>query len=166
MRCIPDASGASLVPFVGDVVEHGATVLTDGWGGYNDLATHEFLHRRTIVSNSGDPAHVSMPGVHRISALLKRWLLGTHQGGVASDHLQGYLDEFTFRFNRRSSGFRGLLFRRLLEQAVHTNPISYRSLVANPAPKSVPPPPGPAHSVSPASLTVTSSVRPWRDHNQ
>jgi transposase-like protein len=138
MRCIPDASSASLAPFVCDVVEPGATVLTDGWSGYNDLAMHGFIHRKTILSHSGDPAHIAMPGVHRICALLKRWLLGTHQGAVESDHLQGYLDEFAFRFNRRSSGFRGLLFRRLLEQAVQTGPISYRSLVANPAPKPVP----------------------------
>jgi transposase-like protein len=87
-----------LVPFVCDVVEQGSTVSTDGWDGYNDLATHGFIHRRTIFSDSGDPAHVSMPGVHRVSALLKRWLLGTHQGAVESDHLQRYLDEFTFRF--------------------------------------------------------------------
>ena len=166
MRCVPDASGASLVPFVCDVVEHGATVSTDGWGGYNDLAAHGFIHQRNIVSDSGDPAHVSMPAVHRVSALLKRWLLGTHQGAVESDHLQGYLDEFTFRFNRRRSGFRGLLFRRLLEQAVQTSPITYRSLVANPTPKPIPPRPLPAHHVSPASLAVSSSVRPWRDHNR
>jgi hypothetical protein len=166
MRCVPDASRASLVPFVCDVVEQGATVLTDGWGVYNDLARHGFIHRRSIVSDSGDPAHVSMPGVHRVSALLKRWLLGTHQGAVESDHLQGCLDEFTFRFNRRRSDFRGLLFRRLLEQAVQTGPLSYRSLVENPAPKPLPPRPQPVHRVSPASLAVTSSVRPWRDHNR
>jgi transposase-like protein len=118
MRCVPDASGASLVPFVCDVVEHGATVSTDGWGGYNDLAAHGFIHQRNIVSDSGDSAHVSMPAVHRVSALPKRWLLGTHQGAVEPDHLQGYLDEFTFRFNRRRPGFRGPLFRRLPEQAV------------------------------------------------
>jgi transposase-like protein len=166
MRCVPDASGASWVPFVCDAVACGATVLTDGWSGYHDLATHGFIHRRTIVSDSGDPAHVSMPGVHRGAALLKRWLLGTHQGAVESDHLQGYLDEFAFRFNRRHSAFRGLLFRRLLEQAVQTGPMTYRSLVANPSPKLIPPRPRSAHHLSPASLAVTSSVRPWRDHNR
>ena len=166
MRCVPDASGASLGPFVCEAVEQGATVLTDGWSGYNELAMHGFTHQRTILSHSDDPAHVSMPGVHRVAALLKRWLLGTHQGAVESDHLQGYLDEFTFRFNRRHSAFRGLLFRRLLEQAVQTSPMTYRSLVANPVPKSVPPRPPPAHHVSPTSLAVTSSARPWRDHNR
>ena len=165
MRCVPDASGASLVPFVCDSVERGATILTDGWGGYNELAMHGFTHQRTIVSHSDDPAHVSMPGVHRVAALLKRWLLGTHQGAVESDHLQGYLDEFTFRFNRRQSTFRGLLFRRLLEQAVQTRPTTYRSLVANPTPKKVPPQPPKVHHAGPTSLAVSSSCRPWRDHN-
>lgn len=136
--CIPHASGARLAPFVCDVVKHGATVLTDGWVGYNDLATHGFIHRKTIISDSGDPAHISMPGVHWICALPKRWLVGTPIGAVESDHLQGYVDEFTFHCNRRSFDFRGLLFRRLLEQAVQTRPISYRSLVANPAHKPSP----------------------------
>jgi transposase-like protein len=166
MQCIPDASGTSLTAFVRDVVEPGATVLTDGWGGYNDLGRHGLIHHRTILSDSGDPAHVSMPGVHRVAALLKRWLLGTHQGAVEADHLQGYLDEFAFRFNRRRSGFRGLLFRRLLEQAVEKRPVTYRSLVAHPAPKSTPPRPPKVHQVSPPSLAATAPVRPWRDHNR
>jgi hypothetical protein len=75
------------------------------------------------MSSSDDPAHVSMPGVHRIASLLKRWLLGTYQGMVSAEHLQSYLEEFTFRFNRRSSRSRGLVFRRLLEHAVVTGPI-------------------------------------------
>ncbi len=70
-----------------------------------------------------DPAHLSMPGVHRIASLLKRWILGAHQGAVRVEHLQSYLEEFTFRFNRRTSQSRGLVFRRLLEQAVVTDPI-------------------------------------------
>ena len=77
-----------------------------------------------MLSSSNDPAHVTMPGVHRIAALLKRWLLGTHQGATTPEHLQAYLEEFTFRFNRRSSGSRGLVFRRLLEQAVVTQPVT------------------------------------------
>ena len=167
MQCVPDASGTSLVPFVCDVVEPGTTVWTDGWGGYNDLASHGFLHHRTVVSKSGDSAHVLLPGVHRVAALLKRWLLGTHQGAVESDHLQGYLDEFALRFNRRRSSSRGLLFRRLLEQAVQTDPITYRSLVANPAPKPTTPQPLPAHQVNPPSLAGTSPpTHPWRDHNR
>jgi hypothetical protein len=76
------------------------------------------------MSSSGDPAHVAMPGVHRIASLLKRWILGTHQGSVSDAHLQSYLEEFTFRFNRRASRSRGLVFRRLLEQAVVTGPVT------------------------------------------
>ena len=123
MRHIPDASGASLVPFVCGVVARGAVVHTDGWGGYNDLPKHGYTHQKTVLSSSDDPAHVSMPGVHRVASLLKRWILGTHQGSVSAAHLQSYLEEFAFRFNRRTSGSRGLVFRRLIEQAVATGPV-------------------------------------------
>ena len=129
MRRIPDVSGASLVPFVCDVVKPGSEVLTDGWGGYNDLAKHGYRHSRTVLSETGDPAHVAMPGVHRIASLLKRWLLGTHQGAVSGKHLDYYLDEYTFRFNRRTSGSRGMLFYRLMQQAVTTASSPYRQLV-------------------------------------
>jgi len=124
MRHVPDASGANLLPFVSDAVAVGSTVLTDGWRGYNGLRKRGYVRKQTVLSSSGDPAHVSMPGVHRISCLLKRWLLGTHQGSFAAGHLQSYLEEYTFRFNRRSSRSRGLVFRRLLEQAVVTGPIT------------------------------------------
>jgi transposase-like protein len=124
MRHIPDASGVNLLPFVRDAVIPGAVVLTDGWGGYNDLTDYGYTRRKTLLSASGDPAHVSMPGVHRVSSLLKRWILGTHQGSFIPAHLQSYLEEFTFRFNRRTSSSRGLLFCRLLEQAAVTGPIT------------------------------------------
>lgn len=124
MRHVPDASGVSLLPFVCDVVAPGSTVHTDGWGGYNDLSKRGYTHKKTVQSSSGDPAHVSMPGAHRVASLLKRWILGTHQGSVTPDHLQSYLEEFTFRFNRRTSRSRGLVFRRLLEQAVSTGSVT------------------------------------------
>lgn len=124
MRHVPDASGSSLVPFVSEVVAPGSTILTDGWGGYNDVPAHGYIRKKVLLSASGDPAHVSMPGVHRVASLLKRWILGTHQGAVVPEHLQSYLEEFTFRFNRRKSGSRGLVFRRLLEQAAVTTPIT------------------------------------------
>lgn len=123
MRHIPDASGDKLVPFVCDVVTPGATVQTDGWGGYNGLQQNGYVRQKKVLSSNDDPAHVSMPGVHRIASLLKRWILGTHQGSVSVEHLQSYLEEFTFRFNRRTSRSRGLVFYRLLEQAVNTGPI-------------------------------------------
>ena len=131
MRRVPDVSGASLVPFVCDVVEKGSAISTDGWGGYNSLREHGYQHERTILSDTGDPAHVSMPGVHRIAALVKRWLLSTHQGSVSGKHLEYYLDEYTFRFNRRASRSRGLLFYRLMEQAAVTAPSPYRHIIDN-----------------------------------
>ena len=96
------------------------------------MPDHGYEHERTIMRGQHDPAHVLMPGVHRVASLLKRWLLGTHQGSVGLEHLDAYLNEFTFRFNRRGSRRRGLLFYRLLEQAILADPITYRSLIANP----------------------------------
>jgi transposase-like protein len=124
MRHVPDASADNLVPFVCGAVARGSTVRTDGWGGYNKLPKHGFVRQKVVLSSSPDPAHVSMPGVHRVASLLKRWILGTHQGSITPDHLQSYLEEFTFRFNRRTSRSRGLVFRRLLEQAVVTGPVT------------------------------------------
>ena len=92
LRRVPDVSGPSLVGFVRDVVEPGSVVHTDGWAGYNDLPKHGYKRKRTVISASGDPAHVAMPGVHRIASLLKRWLLGTHQGSVSEKHLDYSLD--------------------------------------------------------------------------
>ncbi len=129
MRRVGDVSGDSLVVFIRDVIEPGSTILTDGWGGYNGLTEHGFTHNRTVLSDSGDPAHVAMPGVHRIAALLKRWLLGVHHGAVSAKHLDYYLDEYTFRFNRRTSRSRGMLFYRLIQQAVATASTPYRQLV-------------------------------------
>jgi transposase-like protein len=124
LRRIPDASGAHLVPFVRDVVSPGSEVHTDGWKGYNAITKHGYERSATNLSASGDPAHVAMPAVHRVASLLKRWILGTHQGSITPQHLQAYLEEFTFRFNRRTSRRRGLVFHRLLEQMVATGPIT------------------------------------------
>jgi len=119
---VDDVSGASLVPFVSAAVEPGAEVRTDGWKGYNGLSGQGYRHHAISVSASGDPAHVSMPAVHRVASLLKRWLLGTHQGSVTAEYLDAYLNEFAFRFNRRHCRRRGLLFLRLMEHAVVTAP--------------------------------------------
>ena len=94
LRWVPDVSAASLVPFVCEVVEPGSVVLTDGWGAYNPLPDHGYTRHKTVISAGGDPAHVSMPAVHRVASLLKRWLLGTHQGSVGPEHLDAYLGEF------------------------------------------------------------------------
>lgn len=128
MRPVPDVSATSLSPFVRDVVEPDATVLTDGWSGYTDLPSLGYDHVVLNQSASPDPAHVLLPGPHRVASLVKRWLLGTYQGGIAKAHLPYYLDEFTFRFNRRTSRARGLLFYRLLEQAVQVPHIATADL--------------------------------------
>ena len=129
MRCIPDASANSLIPFVEDSVEPGDVVHTDGWLGYLPLNDKGYGHEVTFLKGNSKSASQLMPRVHLAVALLKRWLLGTHQGGVSLEHLDAYLDEFTFRFNRRKSRSRGKLFYRLLEQAVAVEPIPYKSLV-------------------------------------
>ena len=129
MRVIEDASAASLHPFVQDCVEPGSTLHTDGWQGYAGLETKGYQREITVLRGRRKEASKLMPRVHRIAALLKRWLLGTHQGAVAHQHLPYYLDEFTFRFNRRRSKSRGKLFFRLLQQAVTTPPATYDTMV-------------------------------------
>ena len=129
LRRIPDVSANSLIPFVRETVQPGAVVHTDGWAGYNPIEAEGYTHKVTNVSRSEQLAHELLPRVHRVAALLKRWILGTHQGSVSDKHLDYYLDEFTFRFNRRHSRARGLLFYRLLEQAVQVKPVPYRQLV-------------------------------------
>jgi len=165
LRVIPNAQAPTLRLFLLDYVMPGSVVVTDGLSPYPAAISDDYRHEPHIVAKSSDPAHVSLPGVHRIASLLKRWLLGTHQGAVEADHLQAYLNEFAFRFNRRRSEFRGLLFRRLLEQAVQVGPVSYRSLVVNPSSKPTDTPPPRKHRPHPPSIGVTIPGHPWRDHN-
>jgi len=108
--------------FLQEAVEPGATIHTDGWRGYAGLPAAGYRHQVTVISGGSEPAHEVMPRVHKVAALLKRWLLGTLQGGIQHQHLDDYLDEFTFRFNRRRSQARGLLFHRLVQQAVAIGP--------------------------------------------
>ena len=133
LRQIPDVTGPTLIGFIKDVVSAGAIVSTDGWSGYNGLSALGYQPKRRVQSGSDDPAHVVLPGPHRIASLLKRWLIGTHQGAVRDEHLDYYLDEYTFRFNRRSAKARGLLFHRLVEQAVQIKPTTYRGIVTRAA---------------------------------
>lgn len=129
MQRIPDVTKESLIPFVCGIAKKGSEIRTDGWASYNTLPAHGYLHHRSVISESGDPAHISMPAVHRVVALAKRWLLSTHQGAASGKHLDYYLDEYTFRFNRRSSKFRGLLFHRLIQQAAASPPTTYKEIV-------------------------------------
>jgi transposase-like protein len=127
---VADVSAGSLIPFVRAVAVPGSTIHTDGWSGYARLPALGYPHQVAVISGGSDPAHVVMPRVHNVASLLKRWLLGTHQGGIQHRHLDYYLDEFTFRFNRRRSHARGLLFHRLAQQAVAVGPAPYHQIIA------------------------------------
>lgn len=136
LQHVQDFSAASLVPFIQASVAPKARVITDGWLGYASLRAEGYRHTRRVAP-PGTPNRL-LPHVHLILSLLKRWLLGTHQGRVEVQHLQRYLDEFAFRFNRRKSLHRGKLFYRLLQHAVALPPTSYEAVVhgrAGPAPQ-------------------------------
>ena len=130
LRRVPDSSARSLVGFVKDVVAAGSLVITDGLATYRSLPSDLYRHDRRVQLGATCGPEVLMPRVHRVSSLLKRWLLGTHQGSVHREHIDAYLEEFTFRFNRRTSRSRGLLFLRLLENAVRVAPLPYEDLVS------------------------------------
>jgi transposase-like protein len=129
MRRVPDASADSLQAFVEEAIEPGSAVTTDGWLGYDRLQARGYKHRIIFLKERKESAADLLPRVHRVVSLLKRWLLGTHQGAVTVDHLEYYLDEFTFRFNRRKSRHRGKLFFRLVQQSVAVEPVPYKRLI-------------------------------------
>jgi transposase-like protein len=124
---IADASAASLEPAIQGAVEPGTCIQTDGWVGYSGLKALGYRHQ--VIRPVTELGENLLPWANRVASLLKRWLLGTHQGAVRPDHLDYYLDEFTFRFNRRTSRSRGLLFYRLMQQAVALEPILGKALV-------------------------------------
>lgn len=129
MRQILNASAESLMPFVQDSVEAGSVIHTDGWLGYSPLESQGYVHEVTFLKGKKKAPSELMPRVHRVISLLKRWLMGTHQGAVSHKYLDYYLDEFTFRFNRRRSKSRGKLFFRLAQQAVAVDPVSNYRMV-------------------------------------
>ena len=120
LRRIPDASARSLERAVHVAVEPGSVVRTDGWHGYSRLEALGYRHE--VVREEAEVGQHLLPRVNRVVALFKRWLLGVHQGAVTPAYLEAYLDEFTFRFNRRTSRWRGKLFYRLVQQAVAVEP--------------------------------------------
>ena len=164
MAVLADGSAASLHPFVTSCVEPGAKVITDAWMGYHGLAGLGYVHQRrsqrAARARGEDPGKL-LPAVHRVASLAKRWLLSTHQGSVDEAHLQSYLDEFVFRFNRRRARSRGLVFYRLLQLAAGHDPVRYRNIVAGKRPRKIPPTP-PAGRGHPPSLERPSAERPWR----
>jgi transposase-like protein len=123
MGIIADASADSIHPFIIENIEEGSTLITDGWRGCNGIETKNFTRKIHVQTGEADEDKL-LPHIHTIASLLKRWLLGTHQGRVEEKHLQAYLDEYVFRYNRRKSAKRGMLFYRLLESAMATKPIT------------------------------------------
>ena len=129
LQRVKNVSAEHLRDFIRETVDPGATIHTDGWNGYAGLTAAGYTHRVAVISGGDEHAHEVMPRVHTVASLLKRWLLGTLQGGVQQQHLDDYLDEFTFHFNRRRSNARGLLFHRLAQQAIAVGPAPYGSIV-------------------------------------
>lgn len=128
---VPDASGASLGDAIMQTIAPGGRIKTDDWKGYNGI--EELGYRRKIVRKNSAVGENLLPNCHLVASLLKRWILGTHQGAISEKHLGYYLDEFTFRFNRRTSQSRGKLFYRLVQQAVHIAPKPYESITTLPS---------------------------------
>ncbi len=125
MSLIPDASAKALLKFISDNIETGSIVITDGWKGYSGISKKVYLHVIDDKTKMDNEEEV-LPNVHRIASLLKRWLFGTHQNYIGEQYLSYYLDEYTFRHNRRKSKSRGLLFQRLIEQGIVHVPVEYK----------------------------------------
>lgn len=127
---IPDASSESLIAFIEENIEPSSTIITDGWPSYSELRNRGYQHIVQKATVEDDDQEV-LPNVHRIASLLKRWLLGTHQSYLNKNKLGYYLDEYVFRYNRRTSKSRGLLFLRIIEQGVNAEPITYDDIIKN-----------------------------------
>lgn len=127
-RCVESINRQSVELFIGDYVEPGAIVVTDGLSVYHHLGVAGFEHHSRVFTTGSEEARQELDHVHLVISLLKRWLGGTHQGAVTPSHLQAYLDEFSFRFNRRLSQHRGKLFYRLMQQAVTQRPPAVKAL--------------------------------------
>ncbi|MCE3247370.1 MAG: tnpA 3 [Geminicoccaceae bacterium] len=130
LAVVADVSAKSLEGFLGQNVARPTTVVTDGWSGYGGLATAGYAHAPLNLSASWGDASLRLPAIHLVFGLAKRWLLGTHHGAVSKKHLSAYLDEFVFRFNRRTARCISHRFARLIQHAVQTAPITYRAIVA------------------------------------
>lgn len=168
MRVIPDGSATTLHAFIADNVAAGSRVITDGWSGYRGIEAAGYPHDRRsqrAAKALGQDIGTLLPGVHRVASPAKRWLLSTHQGRVEIEHLPGYLDEFCFRFNRRRSRSRGLVFLRLLQLAVGHDPVRYKELIKRPRPRPAQPLP-PGTTGHPPSIDRPRATRPWRSPDQ
>jgi len=132
LAVVADVSARSLEGFLGQNVARPATVATDGWSGYAGLAAAGYAHEPLNLAASWGDAALRLPAIHLVFGLAKRWLLGTHHGAVSRKHLPAYLDEFTFRFNRRTARGIAHRFARVIQQGVLTPPATYRNIVAGP----------------------------------
>jgi transposase-like protein len=128
LQAVRDASAGSLVGFLGRNVLSPAEVATDGWSGYRGLEAAGYAHEPIRLARSWGDAALRLPAIHLVFGLAKRWLLGTHHGAVSAKHLQTYLDEYVFRFNRRTAKSIAHRFARVIEQAVLTQPTTYRAI--------------------------------------
>jgi len=128
LEAVPDASARTLGDFLGRNVARPATIATDGWSGYGGLGAQGYGHEPISLARAWGDAALRLPGIHLVFGLAKRWLLGTHHGAVSAKHLQRYLDEYVFRFNRRTAQSISHRFARLIEQAVLTPPTTYRAI--------------------------------------
>jgi transposase-like protein len=133
LAVVDDVSAESLQGFLCQNVARPATVATDGWSGYAGLAAAGYAHEPVNLAATWGDAALRLPAIHLVFGLAKRWLLGTHHGAVSKKHLPAYLDEFVFRFNRRTAKNLSHRFARVVQQAVLTPPTTYRNLVAGAA---------------------------------
>ena len=129
LAVVPDVSARSLEGFLAAAVAKPATVATDGWSGYGGLAAKGYAHEPLTLAASWGDAALRLPAIHLVFGLAKRWLLGTHHGAVSAKHLPAYLDEFVFRFNRRTAKNLSHRFARVIQQAVRTRPVTYHAIV-------------------------------------
>lgn len=129
LKIVPDASAKSLEGFLDADTQKPLTISTDGWSGYSNLTAQGYTHEPINLSQSWGDASLRLPAIHLVFGLTKRWLLGTHHGAVRAKHLQHYLDEYVFRFNRRTAKAISHGFARLIGYAVHTKPVTYRHIV-------------------------------------
>ena len=163
MAPLDDASGDTLAAFVRENVQPGAKVITGGWAAYRAISGQGYQHRpinQKAARAAGEDPDSLLPAVHRVASLCKRWLLGTHQGSVDAAHLPAYLNEFVFRFNRRRSASRGMVFYRVLELAAGHEPVRYADLLASKKPRRAKRARG--GTGHPPSLERPAADRPWR----
>ncbi|MBT9132250.1 MAG: hypothetical protein DDT33_00764 [Firmicutes bacterium] len=133
LRRVPDASTENLEEAVQQAAVQGSVICTDGWKGYCRLNSLRYTHE--VVCHTEEVGDKLLPHCHRVAALLKRWMLGTHQGAISHEHLDYYLDECTFRFNRRTSRYRRKLFYRLLQQAIAVAPALFTKVTTAACPR-------------------------------